>query len=167
MPWHMLPRLLFSVRVLVHAGIWYEGTILEQLPAQIEKTIQTNLLANFWTAKAFLPDMMKRYGAQCSACACQLNSMLSSACGLLQKFRAHRDHLIHSGYVSHCIEALALVSLRWPSMTLVVLLTSHVHTAFQGVSHLSAYTASKAGSFGFSVRPQCCYSALLTLIKAT
>jgi len=166
MPWHMLPRLLFSVRVLVHAGIWYEGTILEQLPAQIEKTIQTNLLANFWTAKAFLPDMMKRYGAQCSACACQLNSMMNAG-ALLQKFRAHRDHLFHSGYVSHCIEALALMSLRWPLMTLVVLLTSHVHTAFQGVSHLSAYTASKAGSFGFSVRPQCCYSALLTLIKAT
>jgi all-trans-retinol dehydrogenase (NAD+) len=49
-----------KVDILINnAGIVSGNKILDTTDAQIEKTFQVNSLSNFWTTKAFLPDMQK------------------------------------------------------------------------------------------------------------
>lgn len=49
-----------NVSILVNnAGVVYTSDLFATQDAQIEKTFEVNVLAHFWTAKAFLPDMMK------------------------------------------------------------------------------------------------------------
>jgi len=53
-----------NVDVLVNnAGIVSGASFLECTDIQIEKTMQVNIMAHFWTVKSFLPDMIKNnYG---------------------------------------------------------------------------------------------------------
>jgi all-trans-retinol dehydrogenase (NAD+) len=56
-----LTKKLGPLDVLVNnAGIVSGKTLLETPDAKIEKTMQVNVLALFWTVKAFLPEMIER-----------------------------------------------------------------------------------------------------------
>ncbi|XP_050646452.1 estradiol 17-beta-dehydrogenase 11 isoform X2 [Macaca thibetana thibetana] len=49
-----------DVSILVNnAGVVYTSDLFATQDAQIEKTFEVNILAHFWTTKAFLPAMMK------------------------------------------------------------------------------------------------------------
>lgn len=49
-----------NVSILINnAGVVYPSDLFTTQDAQIEKTFEVNVLAHFWTAKAFLPEMMK------------------------------------------------------------------------------------------------------------
>ncbi|CAO2639137.1 Estradiol 17-beta-dehydrogenase 11 [Lemmus lemmus] len=49
-----------NVSILVNnAGVVYTSDLFATQDAQVEKTFEVNVLAHFWTTKAFLPDMMK------------------------------------------------------------------------------------------------------------
>ncbi|XP_057586092.1 estradiol 17-beta-dehydrogenase 11 isoform X2 [Hippopotamus amphibius kiboko] len=49
-----------DVSILVNnAGIVYTSDLFATQDPQIEKTFEVNVLAHFWTTKAFLPEMMK------------------------------------------------------------------------------------------------------------
>ena len=52
------------VQVLINnAGIVSGSPFLETPPEKMELTMKVNTIAHFWTAKAFLPEMLKqRYG---------------------------------------------------------------------------------------------------------
>ncbi|XP_055290331.1 estradiol 17-beta-dehydrogenase 11-like [Moschus berezovskii] len=50
-----------DVSILVNnAGVVYTSDLFATQDPQIEKTFEVNILAHFWTTKAFLPEMMKK-----------------------------------------------------------------------------------------------------------
>jgi all-trans-retinol dehydrogenase (NAD+) len=59
--WCQVEKEVGQVSMLINnAGITGIGSILEQSPELIEKTIQVNLIAHFWTLRSFLPGMIER-----------------------------------------------------------------------------------------------------------
>ncbi|XP_005109175.1 short-chain dehydrogenase/reductase 3 [Aplysia californica] len=50
-----------NVTLLVNnAGVVFPNSVLESSPQQTEQTIRTNVLAHFWTIRAFLPPMLEQ-----------------------------------------------------------------------------------------------------------
>ncbi|KAG8134369.1 hypothetical protein E2320_007480, partial [Naja naja] len=52
-------RQLFYFKIMNNAGVIVRGDLLSIQDKQIQKIYDVNILAHFWTIKAFLPAMMK------------------------------------------------------------------------------------------------------------
>lgn len=70
-----------KVDILVNnAGIVFGKTLLELTDEQVQRTMDVNAMAHFWTLKAFLPDMMKENNGHIVTIASCM--ALAGACGL-------------------------------------------------------------------------------------